>query len=85
MLNTFVTMGAMSMWGEEVTPLRGSIFILGLVSVFSLTTRPRVMFKDDGSFKHLGVGRDETLLPFWLATSTAGLLSYVLATAARRG
>ena len=36
------------------------------------------MFNTDGSFKSFGLGKDETIIPFWLVTTLIGITTYYL-------
>ena len=36
------------------------------------------MFTKEGDFKAFGLDKDETIIPFWLATTLVGITSYYL-------
>jgi hypothetical protein len=36
------------------------------------------MFTKDGNFKSFGLDKDETIIPFWLATTLVGITTYYL-------
>lgn len=57
----------------------GIVYLLGVG--FVLFIRPDSMFREDGSWKEFGVGRDPleyTWMPFWLFVIMWALLSYMI-------
>lgn len=53
-------------------PLK-SLATYALVTYALLLLRPRCMFREDGRPMQFGVGRDQTLLPFWLIALLAAI------------
>jgi len=57
----------------------GLLYLTGIAIV--LMIKPDIMFREDGSWKEFGIGRDPkhfTYIPFWLFTIVWALLSYVI-------
>jgi len=58
----------------------GLVYLTGIAIV--LLVKPSIMFRDDGSWKEFGIGRDEkryTWMPLWLFCILWALVSYILA------
>jgi len=59
--------------------IAGLLYLTGIAIV--LVIKPEFMFREDGSWKEFGIGRENehfTPFPFWLFTIVWALLSYVL-------
>jgi hypothetical protein len=57
----------------------GVVYLAGIAAV--LLTQPQMMFRDDGTWKEFGVGRDPrhyTWLPIWLFAILWAMLSYMI-------
>ena len=63
---------------EVSNVLLKSITIYLLVCYGLYHIKHPMMFNEDGSFKELGLNDDQTLLPFWIATTLVGIGSYYL-------
>ena len=49
--------------------------LLYLVLIFSyVAVRPSLSYKDDGSLKPFGVGKDHTLFPLWIVAILAAVV-----------
>jgi hypothetical protein len=58
----------------------GLVYLTGIAIV--LLVKPSLMFRDDGSWKEFGIGRDEkryTWMPLWLFCILWALVSYIVA------
>jgi len=59
--------------------IAGLLYLTGIAII--LVIKPEFMFREDGSWKEFGIGRENeyfTPFPFWLFTIVWALLSYVL-------
>ena len=59
--------------------IAGLLYLTGIAVL--LVVKPEFMFREDGSWKEFGIGRDTeyfTPFPFWLFTIVWALVSYVL-------
>jgi hypothetical protein len=59
--------------------IAGLLYLTGIAVL--LVVKPEFMFREDGSWKEFGIGRDTeyfTPFPFWLFTIVWALISYVL-------
>ena len=59
--------------------IAGLLYLTGIAVL--LVVKPEFMFREDGSWKEFGIGRDTeyfTSFPFWLFTIVWALISYVL-------
>jgi hypothetical protein len=55
-----------------------SIGIYLLVSYGLYQIKHPKMFKPNGDFKCFGLGKEETIIPFWLASTLIGISTYYL-------
>lgn len=56
--------------------------ILYIILVLPLIyMKPKFLFKNDGSFKEFGTGKDKTVFPFWLLIALLAMLSYYVCSA----
>ena len=39
-------------------------------------TKPNMMFNENKQCKHLGTGKNRTILPIWLASTIIGIITY---------
>jgi len=55
-----------------------SILILVLIAaILHFVLKPSLMYNDDGSFRHFGVGyRHKTILPFWMVMHLVAIFAY---------
>ena len=67
--------------GREGVAYNSSLLLLFATSGILLHSRPAFMFKPDGRFKAFGTKKDETILPFWVAISSAPIVYYAAAVA----
>jgi hypothetical protein len=56
--------------------LKISILVLLVGSYIIYDQKPRLMFKENGEFKHFGVKQDETIFPFFMMITVMGFTVY---------
>lgn len=61
-----------------LSPLYISILSIVLIAIVLNQVKPKLVFKEDGNFKTFGIGKDKTIIPFWLAITLFGLLIYLI-------
>ena len=55
-----------------------AVFLYLLSCYILYTIKHPKMFDEDCNFKCFGLGKNETVFPFWLVTTMIGLISYYL-------
>ena len=55
------------------------ILYIGIVVIF-IILKPKFLFKKNGEFKQFGVGKNKTVLPFWLIILVSIIISYYIST-----
>lgn len=54
-----------------------SILVLLFISAIFIVTKHTYFFNDDGSVKNLGIGVNETLVPFYFISLLGGIITYL--------
>ena len=64
------------------SPLKTAVLMLVVAAVVFTVIKPDFMYDREGNFESFGTGPKQTLMPFWLAITLAGLVGYYLSFAA---
>ena len=59
-------------------PILSSVMIYLVTCYLLFSIKHPKMFTKDGNFKSFGLDKDETIIPFWLATTLVGITTYYL-------
>tara|TARA_Y100000590_G_scaffold469851_1_gene660155 strand:- start:6004 stop:6228 length:225 start_codon:yes stop_codon:yes gene_type:complete len=53
------------------------IFLYLILLMYIYQKKPLLMFTESGEIKSFGTGKDRTILPLWLVTTSISMLIYV--------